>query len=229
MTANTVPAPITDGARDPHLVPSVRRPLSEELWGLRWSDHLPLDLGGGASVHPTTFARAVPFIRAHYATIFEDDGTSPFKSDLLTEQKARYYELCADFFEFTHEGSSIGLLVCDPSDWSTYYVRSAAILPDHHGRQLVQKFFTRLAFPELTRVGVERVEIDVAPSNLAMRLIAARLRFVASGTVLTDRWGAHSRFTRFLAGSTERIFAKQFCAHAPRTAAQGCTHERRQP
>jgi hypothetical protein len=76
---------------------SERRPLSEQLWGLRWTDHLPLDLGHGATVHASSFEQCTPFIRAHYARIFHDDGTSPFKSDALTPQKARYYELCADF------------------------------------------------------------------------------------------------------------------------------------
>lgn len=189
-----------------------RRPLSEELWGIRWSEHLPLDLGGGASVHASNFARAMPFIRAHYAAIFEDDGSSPFKSDVLTVQKARYYDLCGDFFEFVHEGSTIGVLVCHPSDWSTYYVRSTAVLPAHQGRQLVQKFFTRLAFEKLAGVGVERVEIDVAPSNLAMLHVATRLRFNPNGTVLSDRWGALTRFTKFLNTRAQHIFLEQFCS-----------------
>ena len=216
MTPLVAPQATAAGERNLHLTPSsepsARRPLSEELWGIRWTDHLPLDLGNGASVHPSSFTRAVPFIRTHYATIFEDDGSSPFKSDLLTPQKARYYELCADFFEFVHGGATIGLLVCDPSDWSTYYVRSAAILPEHQGRQLVQRFFTRLAFDRLACAGVDRVEIDVAPSNLAMLHVATRLRFSPNGTVLSDRWGALTRFTKFLSTRARDVFLEQFCS-----------------
>jgi hypothetical protein len=188
------------------------RPLSEALWDLRWAEHLPFDLGNGCSVQASTFELATPFIRAHYATIFEHDSSSPFRPDALTAQKARYYELCADFFEFRRANRTIGLLVCDPLDWSTYYVRSAAILPEHQGRQLVQRFFSAVLFDVMTAVGVERIEIDIAPTNLMMLHIAARYRFVATGTLLSDRWGAHARFTRFLSANSQQTFARQFCA-----------------
>jgi hypothetical protein len=193
--------------------PSVERtPLSELLWGIRWADWLPFDLGGGCSVHASSLAASTPFIRRNYARIFEDDGTSPFRNDVLTPAKARYYEHCADFFEFTHKGEIVGLLVCDPLDWSTYYIRSAAVLPEHQGRQLVQRFFTNLAFDQLARAGVCRADIDVSPSNLAMLHIATRLRFNPTGTVLTERWGALTRFTKFLSDDAHQIFLEQFCS-----------------
>jgi hypothetical protein len=186
-------------------------PLSEALWNLRWPEHLPFDLGAGSSVRASSFDRAAPFIRAHYATIFEQDPASPFQPDALTPAKSRYYQHCADFFEFTREDQVIGLLVCDPLDWSTYYVRSAAILPEHQGRQLVQRFFTAVLFDTLAAAGVERVEIDVSPTNLMMLHAATRYRFIATGTVLTERWGAHTRFTKFLNTEKQRVFTRQFC------------------
>ena len=189
----------------------VERPLSETLWDLRWDEHLPFDLGAGCSVRTSSFERAKPFVLEHYAAIFEDDPSSPFSSEPSAPSKARYYRHCADFFEFIHAGSVIGLLVADPLDWSTYYVRSAAILPDHHGRQAVQRFFTALAFDRLARAGVARIDIDVSPSNLAMHHIATRLRFNPSGTLLTDRWGALTRFTKFLGPDEERTFVDTFC------------------
>ena len=204
--ADPAPAPLAQAA-------SVERPrLSEALWGIRWDALLPLDLGGGSSVRTSSLAAAMPFVREHYAHIFEDDGTSPFRNDVLTPMKARYYELCADFFEFVHDHKTVGLLVCDPLDWSTYYIRSAAILPEHQGRQLVQRFFTSLAFELLARTGVCRVDIDVSPSNVAMLHIATRLRFNPTGTVLTERWGALTRFTKFLSDDAHQVFLEQFCS-----------------
>lgn len=189
-----------------------RTPLSETLWGIRWSDLLPLELGGGCAVRVSSFHAALPFVREHYARIFEDDGNSPFRTDVLTPAKARYYELCADFFEFTHEGEPIGLLVCDPLDWSTYYIRSAAMLPEHQGRGPIQRFLTTFAFEHLAQAGVTRVELDLSPSNLAMLHIATRMRMNPTGTVLTERWGAMTRFTRFLSAEAHQVFLEQFCS-----------------
>jgi hypothetical protein len=197
-----------------------RRPLSEALWGIRWSDHLPLALGPRTSVRASTFERSLPFIRAHYATIFEDDGTSPFKCDAVTAHKARYYDLCADFFEFLSDDKPIGLLVCDPTDWGTYYIRSAALLPEHQGSHVIQRFLNTVLFDTLAAAGVERVDMDVSPSNIAMLHIATRLRCNATGTVLSERWGALTRFTRFLKPDAHRLFLGQFCGKTvPPTAA----------
>ena len=210
----TAPQPFgTSALVTPVQPPGVERtPLSELLWGIRWADLLPFELGGGASVRTSSLATAAPFIQKNYARIFEDDGTSPFRNDVLTPSKTRYYEHCADFFEFAYGGETVGLLVCDPLDWSTYYIRSAAILPEHQGRQLVQRFFTSLAFERLTLAGVCRADIDVSPSNLAMLHIATRLRFNPTGTVLTERWGALTRFTKFLNDEAHQVFLEQFCS-----------------
>jgi hypothetical protein len=204
--ADSAPAPLAQAA-------SVERPrLSEALWGIRWEALLPLDLGGGSSVRTSSLAAAMPFVREHYAHIFEDDGTSPFRNDVLTPMKARYYELCADFFEFVHDDKTVGLLVCDPLDWSTYYIRSAAVLPAHQGRALVQRFLAACLFDELTLRGVSRVEFDVSPMNLAMLHIATRMRMNPTGTVLTERWGAMTRFTKFLSADAHQVFLEQFCS-----------------
>jgi hypothetical protein len=105
----------------------------------------------------------------------------------------------------------VGLLVCTPLDWSSYYVRSAALLPEYQGRQAIQHFLSGVLFPELAFAGVERVELDTSPSNLAMMHIATRLRFNPTGTLLTERWGALVHFTRYLTADGERVFLDKFC------------------
>jgi ribosomal protein S18 acetylase RimI-like enzyme len=187
-------------------------PLSERLWGIDWRTHLPFR-SGELTVEASSYAEAAGFVAAHYSTIFQQEtGPSGFSSSGVGEFKARYYAAVGDFFEVKRAGETVGLLVCNPADWSTYYVRSAALLPELQGHGVIQKFLAEVIFEVLREAGVERVDIDVAPSNLAMMHIATRLRCNATGTLLSERWGALVHFTRFLTESCERIFLQQFCA-----------------
>jgi hypothetical protein len=116
------------------------------------------------------------------------------------------------------------VVIGTPLDWSSYYIRTAALLPECQGRQPIQHFFSSLVFPILRSAGVERVELDVAPSNLAMMHVVTRLRFNASGTLLTERWGAHVHFTKFLDEDSERVFISQFCT-GPKYQLRDTSHE----
>jgi hypothetical protein len=184
--------------------------LSEQLWGLDWRAVLPHHLDGGFSVVRSRLERSKPFILEHYAAIFEESEDSPF-APRVTGSKERYYELC-DFFEILQGGDVVGLVIGAPSDWSTYYVRSAALLPAHQGSGVIQRLFSRVLFGELMRVGVERVEVDVSPANLAMVHIVTRLAFNVTGTTLTERWGANTRFTKYLCPESAQVFLTQFCS-----------------
>lgn len=188
--------------------PSV--PLSRTLWGVDWSRHMPFCVGEFAA-ELSSYERAAPFVAQHYASIFEERGQSRFSSARLGAVKARYYEIAGDFFEFKTAGRTVGLLVCTPLDWSTYYVRSAGMIDEYQGSQVIQTFLMRVVFEVLREAGVERVELDVAPSNLGMMHIATRMRFNATGTLLSERWGAQVHFTKFLAGEAEHTFLDNFC------------------
>jgi hypothetical protein len=184
--------------------------FSEQLWGLDWKAALPHHFEDGFSVFRSEFERSEPFILEHYPAIFEESADSPFATRVTTSKK-RYYELC-DFFEIALAGDVVGLVIGAPSDWGTYYVRSAALLPAHQGSGVIQRLFSRVLFAELERAGVERVEVDVSPANLAMVHIVTRLAFNVTGTHLTERWGAHTRFTKYLCSDSRRAFLTQFCA-----------------
>ena len=191
-------------------LPSQR--LSSTLWDLDWSQHLPLSIGK-LTIVQSSYEAAAPFVSEHYPTIFEEDASpAPFSTSQLDSSKARYYQAIGDFFEFKAGERTVGLVVCTPLDWGTYYVRSAALLPEYQGFQPIQHFFSRLVFEVLRSAGVERVELDVAPSNLAMMHVVTRLRFNATGTLLSERWGAHVHFTKFLSESSEHTFIEQFCS-----------------
>lgn len=185
---------------------------SRLLWGLDWSKAPRFATVNDEIVaKPSSLREAKPFIDRHYASIFEHSEGAPF-SMALGESKARYYDFAADFIEFERQGETIGLLIGAPTDWSTYYIRSAAVLPEFQGRQFIQHFFSRVLFGFLGAAGVERVELDTSPSNVAMMHIVTRLRFNVTGTLLTERWGAQTHFTKFLHPEREEIFLRQFCS-----------------
>ena len=199
----------TLSAQEPQL--QTLETMSKKLWGIDWAQHLPFN-NGGFEVRPSDYERAASFIREHYNTVFEEEaGASPFATD-LSAAKAQYYRLFGDFFDFFHGDELAGLLVCTPTDWSSYYIRSAALVPKYQGRRIVQQFYQDAMFPVLRDAGVERVEFDTSPANLAMMHIAARLRFNTTGTILSERWGAMVHFTKFLSGDKEDVFLQQFCA-----------------
>jgi hypothetical protein len=191
----------------------VQPSLAHTLWGIDWRQHLPLSLTSeGICVEYSSFERASVFVARNYAEIFEQGPeNSVFTGGKVSSAKARYYDRVGDFFEFTLAGCTIGLLVCTPVDWSTYYLRSGAVLREYQGRKLLQRFLPTL-FDTLSVSGVERIEADTSPANLAMMHVLTRLRFNVTGTLLTERWGAHVHFTKFLDRDSEADFLQQFCA-----------------
>jgi RimJ/RimL family protein N-acetyltransferase len=186
--------------------------LSETMWGVDWSAHLPAKLtDDGVVMDASSYDEASPFIGSKFAAMFEEDlASSPFMHGKATDAKGRYYRLCADFFAFRHRGSIVGVLVCNPIDWSTYYIRFCAFLPEYQGRQLLQRFFPEF-FRILKLAGVERIETETSPSNLAVMHIMNRFRFNNIGTILSERWGALVRFAKFLDDESEDVFLRQFC------------------
>ena len=188
-----------------------RMQLSETLWGIRWEDILPQQVTRDVTVVASSFDQARPFIETNYSTIFEDGGDDRFFNSQSRTLKARYYRVAGDFFEFKQGPRTVGLLIGTAVDWSTYYIRSAASLPEVQGSQMIQRFFTAM-FAHLQAAGVERVEAETSPTNLAVIHLLSRMRFNPSGTVLTDRWGALLKLTRYLDEGAERVFVNQFCS-----------------
>jgi ribosomal protein S18 acetylase RimI-like enzyme len=185
--------------------------FSEAIWNIDWSLHLPLALTEGVTVAYSSFERARPFLAANLAAIVEEDpASSPFLQKAPTDAKVRYLQRNADYFEFKDGERTAGFMLCTPIDWSSYYIRLTAILPEYHGKKFPQRFLPTL-FEVLKAAGVERVETETSPSNLAVMHIMNRFRFNVTGTVLSERWGALVRFTKFLDEESERVFLDQFC------------------
>jgi hypothetical protein len=186
-------------------------PASKTLWGIDWASALPRRLtDDDVDLVASRIDAVLPFIAAHYAEIFEQDmERAGFFGEPFDGAKMRYMQ-SADVLEVRQAGQTIGLLIGAPSDWSTYYLRSVAFLRAYQGRQLHARILPWM-FGELARAGVRRVEAETSPSNLATVQLLTRMRFNVTGNVLTERWGALLRFTRYLDESAEDVFLDKFC------------------
>jgi RimJ/RimL family protein N-acetyltransferase len=204
---------------EPHLRGGFVR-SSEEFWGVDWESALPrLLTSGGIELRCSDIERALPFIANHYATIFEEEpGSNRFLAEPFDGAKLRYYRR-ADVFEVADGDETVGLVIGEPSDWSTYYLRTMGMLPDYQGRQLASSIVSFM-FDVLGRAGVRRFELDTSPANMATIQVLTRLRFNVTGQITSERWGALLRFTKFLDDRAEEVFLDSFCT--------GIRYQRRQ-
>jgi ribosomal protein S18 acetylase RimI-like enzyme len=188
----------------------VRAPsLSTQLWSLDWTRILPFQFDD-VSVEIATFADAAPFIEEHYPKFFahEDDGVK-FLREPMTEAKRRFSEL-SDVFLFRDGEKKVGVMISHPTDWSTYYLRSSAFLPEYRNRHLLTRF-TEALFAPLAAAGVARMETETAPSNLAVQRVMVTCGWVITGTTNSERWGTLLRATKFLSDEARAAFSHQFC------------------
>jgi RimJ/RimL family protein N-acetyltransferase len=192
------------------VVESESRTLSSRLWDIDWSSILPLDLGDGMVARMATFDELSDFCAQHIEDIFQEPKTSPFLKDPMTVAKRRYYEEIADI-TLIGADEPIGLFVGEPADWGTYYVRVMASVPSAQGKRYCNMFAIKV-FDILAAHGVERVHTEISPANFASTYVAMRMRFRPTGTVLSDRWGAVTRLTKFLCEERQEVFFDQFCA-----------------
>jgi ribosomal protein S18 acetylase RimI-like enzyme len=183
---------------------------STRLWELPWDQVLPLRLtSGGADLVPISYEEISRFVTEHFEEVY-DEPDSPFLWLAPHEARARYYASFGDLFGFRQDGRIVGIAACAPSDWSTYYIRNVSFLPDIEGQGISQAFLKNL-IQILPRHGVERLELETAPSNFGVIQIVTRLGFNVTGQSNTERWGSLLRFTRFLDSNFERVFLDRFC------------------
>lgn len=196
------PSAVTDG---------VPRTMSLRYWDLDWREHLPWKLDGGVTVEHARFDDVWPFIRDRYGEIFETDaGRHGFLDEPMTEAKWRFCREC-DVTRFRDGERTVGVTIFHPSDWSSYYLRSAAYLPEYQGSGIGRAWMER-CLAVLARHGVARVDTDVSPSNFANVRLLTRLGFNITATSNSERWGALARFTKFLQDDAEAVFLDKFCS-----------------
>ncbi len=193
---------------EPARVPAPpRQTLSERWWDLDWRHHAPWSFDG-IWAEAATFEEVMPFMAEHYPTIFADGGDR-FLDSPFTEKKKRFCEEL-DWFVFRDGERVAGICAGHPTDWSTYYLRTAALLPEYRGRGLVPRLYEKFWAP-LARLGIERVEGDVSPGNTPMLHMLMGLGFLVNAAVNSERWGAMLHVTKFLSPKAESVFMRQFC------------------
>jgi hypothetical protein len=119
---------------------------SMRLWSLDWRAHLPwyFDDGRAEVAAPE---EALPFIQQHYPAIFGLPETGGhFLSSPMTDAKRRFFDEM-DFFLLRVGDRAAGVVMGHPSDWTSYYVRSAALLPEFRDRRMLTQFGERLYEP----------------------------------------------------------------------------------
>lgn len=204
---------------------------SSRLWGLDWSRETPWTFDG-ITVDVCSFEESLPFMERHYGEIFGSVFADRFLADPMTEAKVRFGREM-DVFLYRDEGREIGVLAGHPSDWTSYYMRTVALLPAYRDKRLLSRTMERMTRP-LAAVGCERIDGEVAPTNVAMVRMLTSLGWLVTSTLSSERWGTLLRFTKFLRADAEEVFARQFCGmrlqatHSGPRAIEGL-HERRIP
>jgi GNAT superfamily N-acetyltransferase len=193
--------------------PSSRRTsLLTKLFKVKWNQHFPLNVENcGCTIEYIEPELAFQFIRQSYDEIFELElWKDPLLAEQQTDEKLQYYKECGDFFMIYKDSKAIGIFIGTLTDWSSYYFRSAAVLPQYQGNGAIGRLLPYLT-KILTDSGIARIESDASVSNFTSIQILLRARFKVTGMQLSERWGALLHFTKFLSPSSEKIFMGQFC------------------
>lgn len=184
-------------------------PRSESLLGVRFRASLPwyIDPWTVEWAHPD---EVLAFLAEH-GGMLSDPNDGRWIRESLTDAKLRFLDE-ADRFAIRDSRSKQlrGVVVAHPSDWSTYYIRTVALLPEVRGT-FALRLLSRL-FDELRDAGVARVESDVSPNNRASLSAQLLAGFQCVGTLNTTRWGSVMRLCRFLASEETARFETAFCA-----------------
>jgi hypothetical protein len=187
-----------------------RATLSHRLWGLDWSAVLPWSFDGVA-LHAGTFEDALPFIAEHYPRIF--DGADRFYQEGMSDAKRRFGDEM-DVFVFRDGEKTAGVIAAHPTDWSTYYVRTFALLPEYRDKGLAHGFGKSIG-PPLAAVGCRRWEVECSPANARMVHLMVDLGGVATGTSNSERFGQMLRFTVYLNAEAEGAFREHYVFGGP--------------
>ena len=189
---------------------SARTTMSRRLWDLDWAAELPWEVNG-VRVAAGSADEIVGFLADNHAELFPGRGADDrFFRETMTEAKRRW-AADMDVFAFYLGDDLVGTFMGHPTDWSSYYIRTTAILPHVRGRRLVPFLIGQMS-AVLSRFGVERVEADVPPTNAPSLGVLASQGFLVTSVVNSERWGTCLRLTKYLRPAAEAAFVRQFCS-----------------
>lgn len=188
---------------------------TEQLWNFDWADYLPDNLNRDIVVRRSSLSEMEDFARNHFERIYRQNPTSSrFAWFEQTESKSRFYATQGDFIALECRGAIIGMFVGNAIDWSSYYIRNIAILPEWQGRGTFQQLLAWV-FATMERIGVDRVEADVSLSNIASLKGSLNAGFTVVGHSVSERWGALALLRKVISPTHRAIFNRQFCHSEP--------------
>ena len=199
--------------------------LSERLWKISWETELPEEIDG-ISIEIGSFEDAYPFVAEHWQPIF-GDGAERFLVEELTEAKRRFWEEM-DVFVFRADGRIAGIAAGHPTDWSTYYMRTLALLPEYRERRFATAFSEEMK-RVLRAAGVTRLEAECSVANVAMHRLFVSQGFLVGSMLASERWGVMLRFTKYLDEEAESVFRRQFVSVPTYGNRDGHQPQRRKP
>jgi RimJ/RimL family protein N-acetyltransferase len=182
--------------------------LSERIWDIEWSSILPWTFESGVICERVPIDRVLPFAKEHYEKIFAS-ATSSFFQEEQGDSKLRFYRE-ADVFLYREGTTDIGFAISHPTDWSSYYLRMMAVLPEHQDRHVGTEW-TVAVMRVLKKHGVGRFEIETAPANHRVIHGLNKLGFMVTSTTQSERWGVMLRYTKFLDERAETDFVHRYC------------------
>lgn len=182
---------------------AAREPMSQRWWGLEW----PSWSHEGIACVPGSADEARSFITEHYPSIFALEG-GLFFSEKMSEAKRRFLDEC-DVHLLKDGDELAGIAIGHPTDWSTWYARSLALLPKYRERAILGEYVRRTS-SRLAEAGVARIDVDTSPANIPIQRALLGAGFLITSTTLSERWGTLLRFTRFLDTTAEEVFRRQF-------------------
>jgi hypothetical protein len=189
--------------------------LSARFWGLDLAKTLPRVLSrDGVEAVPGELGRVCEFLAEAFPT-FSEGELDAAPDPRMVEAKRDYLCRVSDLIELRHEGRTVGAIVGAPEDWSSYYVRILAVSPAYQRPGLTRRFARECLLEPLAAHGVERVVADTWPTNIAMSRGFTEMHFHVTGHLLSERWGALVRYTKFLDPVREAAFERRFAAALP--------------
>ncbi len=185
---------------------SPKSSFSARIWGLSW----PILTVDGVTVNAESFAEALPFMTKEYPSIFghNNDNQSRFLAEPMTDAKRRFCDEM-DVLVFRDGARIVGVMMGHPVDWSTYYWRTIALLPEMQERRIATRVLELTDAP-LRAAGVARLEGECLPGNLRMVKMLTGQGYLVTSTVASERFGVLLRLTKFLVPEARAVFDRQF-------------------
>lgn len=183
--------------------------LSRLIFGLDWTKHLPVTWGD-FSLEVSNFEEFDELKRSTNSfLITNENGNAAFLRDKDAVHKDNYLKYASDFFTLRHREQVIGAIICDVMDWSTYYLRYIFIHQDYRSHNLTLKFVQEVE-KVLRAYPFDKITCDISPAHLGQMTRMSQAGYITTGNILSERFGANLRLTKFLKEESWNVFNQNF-------------------